>query len=223
MDLCEEIFGSWEKTQEMPDAAALFPPVVHQPCTLLSHCRIENRKESSLLIGTFGPAAGDPDILSARIGNGILGEESMMGRIGNSVRIGNGLAYTAFSSLESRKNGGSWRVQAGVDPADLKKAYKLICTELRRFTEELPSQREVEDARAWYLGNLILSFRNNTGTASGLHALEYCQREPDFYRRLPERVRAVTPEKVLETARKWIDPGAMIIITTGPEENSIFD
>ena len=222
MDLCEEIFGSWEKTQEMPDVSGLFPPAVHHPLPVLSHRRIEGRKESSLLIGTFGPAAGDPDILSARIGNEILGGDSMLGRIGNSVRIGNGLAYSAFSSLESRKNGGSWRVQAGVDPANLNKACKLICAELRRFTEELPSQREVEEARAWYLGNLILAFRKNAGMASALHGLEYFQREPDFYRRLPERLSAVTPEKTLETARKWIDPGAMVIITTGPEENSIF-
>jgi len=74
-----------------------------------------------LLIGTIGPARKSPDYLAAALGNSILGQFGMMGRIGEVVREKAGLAYYAYSSLSSGIGPGSWVVAAGVAPQNLQK------------------------------------------------------------------------------------------------------
>jgi zinc protease len=39
----------------------------------------------------------------------------------------------------------------------------------------------------------------------------------DYYRRFPDMVRAVTPELVLEAARRYLDPDRLGIAIAGPE------
>ncbi len=229
MDCCEEIFGSWHKPQEETDENALFPQMDWQwadDSCIRMHCITKNTQEITLVIGTFGPAVGDPDYISAKLGNIVLGEFGMMGRLGSLVRVENGLTYTVRSCLHSWRKGGCWTVEAKVDPADLEKAGEMIWDELRHFTTEPISPREFEDAKAWYLGSLPLEFGTNAGMASALHKLAFYDLDTDHYRRACDRAAAVTPETVLETARKWIKPKRLIITTAGPElegkENSFW-
>lgn len=220
MDCCEEIFGSWNKPQEETDEDALFPQIDWSwdaECSIRMHCTMKNRQEITLVMGSAGPAVGVPDYLSAKLGNIVLGEFGMMGRLGRLVRVENGLAYTVRSCLHSWKKGGCWTVEAKVDPADLEKAGEMIWDELRHFTAEPVSPQELEDAKAWYLGSLPLEFGTNAGMASALHKLAFYDLDPDHYRRVRDRAASITPETVLETARKWIDPQRLIIITAGPD------
>ena len=220
MDRCAEIFGSWEKAQEDADEDALFPQVERWEECVRSHIDVRDKTYISLIIGTQGPAVNDPDILPARIGNTILGEFGLGGRVGRAVRVERGLAYSVFSSVEAWKKGGCWSVAADVDPADLCTAGDLIIDELKRFTAEPVSQQELEDAKNWYIGSLPRHFRNNALKASALHQLAFHQKDPDYYLRLPSRAASLTPETILETARRWIYPNALIICTSGLRDES---
>ena len=215
MDRCEELFGSWDKPQEKTDEDALFPPVPRPDAPLSKHVEIKNKKETALIIGTFGPAGNAPDLTAAKLGNSIFGEFGMMGRIGRIVREENGLAYSVSSSVDSLRKGGCWSVAAGVNPANVGKAADLIFEELRRFTREPVSAQELEDVKACYIGSMPLAFESNAGIASALHSLEFYQKGLDHFLRAADRVRAVTPETILETAKKWIDPERMVTVTAG--------
>ncbi len=216
LDRCGELFGSWEKAQEEPDEDLLFPEPERHDCFMRQHV-ISSRTETSILLGTFGPAECDPDILAAGLGNSILGGFGMMGRLGRAVRTERGLAYSVFSSLSSGRKCGTWTAEAQVDPKNLAEAGDLILEELDRFSEEPVSLRELEDARSLWVGSLPLRFRTNAGMAEALHDLAFYRREPDHYLRLPGQLAAVTPETVLEAARKWIGPSHLVILTSGPD------
>ncbi|MBR6089666.1 MAG: insulinase family protein, partial [Anaerolineaceae bacterium] len=131
---CENVFSDWKKTQDEIETADFFPPVPFPEKAVSEHIEIPEKSEMSLLIGTLGPARSDPDFVPAVLGNSILGEFGMMGRIGKAVRKEHGLAYYAGSSLTSLTYGGCWTVEAGVNPANVEKAAELIMNELRRFT-----------------------------------------------------------------------------------------
>lgn len=215
MDCCEEIFGRWTKTQEDVDEDAIFHYTGREEDATRIHVELTDAKEIFFILGSFGPAVSDPDYMSAKLGNCILGEFGLAGRIGRVVREKNGLAYDVCSYLDSKKKGGCWSVQAGVAPEDFAKAGNLIFDELKRFTTEPVSLKELEDVKAWYLGSLPLEFRTNAGMAAGLFNLEFYQLGLDHYLRIPERIHAITPEMILETAKKWIDPQNMIKFTAG--------
>ena len=220
MNRCEELFGSWEKTQEEVDEDELFPEFFRDDgCACIRmHMDVPHRKEVSLVMGTCGPAGGDPDLLPFILGNSIFGGYELTDRIGRVVREKHGLAYSVFSALTLWKRGGCWSVIAGVDPADLVKAGELIRAEIRRFTAEPVSPQELEDAKSRYIAGLPLHFHDNSETATMIHALAYFHRDPDHWRRIPERISRITPESLLETVKKWIDPDKLVIVSAGPRD-----
>ena len=140
----------------------------------------------------------------------------MMGRIGDVVREQSGLAYYASSSLSAGTGPGTWEVSAGVNPANLEKALDLITAELRLFTEKGVSREELQDSQDNFVGRLPLSLESNAGVAGALINIERHNLGLDYYRRYEEQVRAVTPEMVLQAARKYINPAALAIATAGP-------
>ena len=157
-----------------------------------------------------------PDYLAASLGNNILGQFAMMGRIGKAVREKAGLAYYAASSLGGGQGPGPWEVSAGVDPHAIDPAIELICQEIRRFTQEPVTDEELLDSQANYIGRLPISLESNVGVASALLNLERYQLGLDFYRRYPDLVRSITPEQVLQAARHYLDPDRLAIAVAGP-------
>lgn len=215
MDECEKQMGCWTKTQEKLSTESYFPTVSAPNVPVSEHIEIPEKSETSLIMGTMGPGRGDSDYLNGVLGNSILGEFGMMGRIGRTVREENGLAYYAGSSLTALTYGGCWTVEAGVNPVNVENAADLIMTELKRFTSEKVSVDELDDVKSFFLGSLPLSLESNSGTAALLMNIETHHLGLDYLQRMPERVMAVTADSILETARKWLDPEKLIRVTAG--------
>ena len=184
--------------------------------TVSRHHRIPGKSQSDLVIGTNGPRRRDPEYMSASLGNNILGQFGMMGRIGDVVREKSGLAYYAYSSLSAGTGPGSWEVSAGVNPQNVARARQLIQDELNRFVEEGVTEEELSDSKANFIGRLPLSLESNGGVANALLNIERHQLGLDYYRRYHLMVNEVTRENVLSTARKFIDINRLAIAVAGP-------
>jgi zinc protease len=206
--------GGWQvKGQEVTPP---LPPLKPLKKTVSKHHRIAGKSQSDLIIGTNGPMRRDPEFMSASIGNNILGQFGMMGRIGDVVREKSGLAYYAYSSLNAGLGPGSWEVNAGVNPQNVKKASELIQDELKRFVQEGVTADELADTKANFVGRLPLSLESNGGVANALLNIERHELGLDYYHRYQDLVHGVTAEDVLTTARKFIDPNRLVIAAAGP-------
>jgi zinc protease len=192
------------------------PPLKGLKKTVSRHHRLKGKSQSDLVLGTNGPMRRDPEFMPASIGNNILGQFGMMGRIGDVVREKSGLAYYAYSSLSAGLGPGSWEVSAGVNPDNVKKASGLIQDELKRFVQEGVTADELADTQANFVGRLPLSLESNGGVASALLNIERHNLGLDYYRRYADLVNDVTAESVLTTARKFIDPEKLVIALAGP-------
>ena len=184
--------------------------------TVSKHYRIPGKSQSDLVIGTNGPRRKDPEYMSASLGNNILGQFGMMGRIGDVVREKSGLAYYAYSSLSAGTGPGSWEISAGVNPQNVSKVRNLIHDELDRFAQEGVTEEELLDSKANFIGRLPLSLESNGGVANALLNIERHQLGLDYYRRYPDLVNKVTKEDVLTTARKFIDVNRLAVAVAGP-------
>ena len=141
----------------------------------------------------------------------------MMGRIGDVVREKSGLAYYAYSSLSAGIGPGSWEVNAGVNPQNVKKAWSLIVDELKRFVQEGVTADELADTKANFVGRLPISLESNGGVADALLNIE----RHDLGLGLLSSLRRIWSMKlrlmhVLNTARKFIDPDKLAIAVAGP-------
>ena len=210
----EKLLGGWQVPGQA--AAALLPP--HKPVKrpMKRHHTIAGKSQTDLIMGSVGPSRRDPEFLSASLGNSVLGQFGMMGRIGDVVREKSGLAYYAYSALDSGMGPGRWDVAAGVNPSNVKKAINLIEKELRRFVKSGVTKEELADSQKNYIGRLPLSLESNNGIVSALLNIHRFDLGMDYYHRYEGMVRSVNRDDVLETARKYIDPDRLVISTAGP-------
>jgi zinc protease len=102
-----------------------------------------------------------------------------------------------------------------VEPDNLEKAITLMRQEIARFVSEPVTSEELADNQANYIGRLPLSLESNAGVASALLNLERYQLGLDYYQGYPDLVRKVTAEEILETARKYLHPDQLAIVTAG--------
>lgn len=206
--------GGWQ-VQGQREAPQL-PTVKLLRKTVSKHHRIRGKSQSDLVIGTNGPRRRDVEYLPIMLGNNILGQFGMMGRIGDAVREKAGLAYYAYSSLSAGIGPGSWEVSAGVNPQNVKKACSLIEDELKRFVQDGVTEEELADSKANFIGRLPLSMESNGGVANALLNIERHGLGLDYYRRYPDLLNEVSRQDVLSAARKFIDVDKLAVAVAGP-------
>lgn len=210
----ERALGGWQVPGQV-DAPPL-PPLKPIRKKMKRHHSIPGKSQSDLVMGALAPRRKDPDFMAASLGNSVLGQFGMMGRIGEAVREKSGLAYYAYSSLNTGIGPGSWEVTAGVNPANVNRAMGLIEAELRRFVKRGVTKEELADSQANYIGRLPLSLESNSGVVNALLNIHRYDLGMDYYQRYEKLVRSVTRDDILAVARKYLDPDRLVIATAGP-------
>jgi len=214
VDGVQEVLGDWENPHqpELPE----IPPVTPLKEEVKKKTTIPGKSQADIVLGAAGPSRKSPDYLAAALGNNILGQFGMMGRIGEVVREQAGLAYYAYSSMSGGLGPGPWSVLAGVNPARVEQAIELIKTEIRRFVTETVADEELSDSQSSQIGRLPLALEANAGVASALLNLERYELGLDYYRRYADLLRSVTVEDILITAQRYLHPDKLAIAIAGP-------
>ena len=215
VDKVNRSFGDWRNPNQ-PELPGL-PPVRRLEKAITRRVAIPGKSQSDIVMGAAGPSRFAADYLAASVGNSVLGQFGMMGRIGEAVREKAGLAYYAHSSMSGGIGPGPWYVSAGVDPENVERAVELIRGELTRFVLEPVSEEELSDSQAQFIGSLPLSLESNAGVAAVLVSLERYDLGLDYLRQYPDLIKAITPEDVLVAARRYLDPDRLAIAVAGPE------
>jgi len=213
VDSVTRFLGNWENPKQ-PNQPSL--PSLKPLSEMISRqVNIPGKSEADIVMGVAGPPRRSPDFLAASLGNNILGQFGMYGRIGESVRERSGLAYHASSGLSGGIGPGPWLFIAGVDPNNLEKVIDLIRQEIARFTREPVNSEELADSQANYIGRLPLSLESNAGVASALLNLDRYSLGLDYYLRYPDLIRAITPVEILETAQRYLHPDRLAVAAAG--------
>jgi len=207
------ILGDWHNPeQKLPPA---LPAVTSLTTSTRRDIEIPGKSQADILLGAPGPARREPYFLTASLGNNILGQFGMYGRIGEVVREQHGLAYYSYSNLSGGSGPGPWFISAGVDPENVEKAIELIQDEIGRFVEHPVTPEELADSKAYFIGRLPLSLESNSSVAGALLSLERYDLGLDYYRGYPDRIRSITAEHILTTARHYLDPQRLGIAVAG--------
>ncbi len=214
IDKVEKVLGDWHNPNQATKISLPGLNRLEKPIT--QSVSIPGKSQADILIGAAGPARSSNHFLPAMLGNHILGQFGMMGRIGEVVRDKAGLAYYAASYLSGGTGPGPWNISAGVDPDKIEKTLDLILEEIRRFTSEPVSAEELADSQANLIGRLPLSFEANTGVASALTNLERYSLGLDYYQRYPQLIREITAESILQAAQEYLHPQQLGTAIAGP-------
>lgn len=97
-----------------------------------------------------------------RLLNVVLGE-NMSSHLFQSVREKHGLAYAVNSSVQLFADTGVLAISAGVDTGRAVRALDLIIRELSALKKNAVSARELEEAREYAIGSMLLALENPAG------------------------------------------------------------
>lgn len=210
----EASLGQWRPAHTPPETVLPEPAPLTEPVRYVH--AMPTKSQADLILGTIGPRRGDSDFYAAEVGDTILGQLGLGGRIGLSVRDTAGMAYYARTSLSGNLGPSPWTAYAGVNPTGVDKAVDLILAEIRRFREELVNDQELADAQAYLTGIMPLQLETNEGVASLLLEMHLYQLGDDFIVRYPELIHAVTKEDIRAAAQKYLSHEAYALSIAGP-------
>jgi len=209
----EDAFGDWEGHTHERDPLPEVPRITEVYGRTVS---IPGKTQSDIILGYPGPPRTAPDFLDAAVCNTILGVFGLMGRLGEKVRDEQGLAYYSLSRVDGGPGPGPWRVIAGVNPANIKRAIASIRAEIRRICEEPVGEEELDDNKAFITGSLPLQLETNEGVARAILNMEHFNLGLDYLQRHASLINEITVERVQAVAQRWLDPDAYALAIAGP-------
>jgi zinc protease len=178
--------------------------------------QLPGKSQADIAIGAVTIPRLHPDFQALNVANLILGRLGLMGRLGESVRERQGLAYYAFSGLEVGRGTGFWSTRAGVNPDNVEKAIETVLSEVRGYLADGPTADEFSDAVGNLTGSLPLGLETVGSIASIIADIGFFDLGADYLQRYRETVRSLTPEQLIETMRKYIDPDKLAVAVVEP-------
>ncbi len=209
----EAALGGWDAQRP---ARAQIPPLPDLNDVRNKYVLVPEKFQSDIIMGWRAMRRTDPDYEAARLANTVLGVFGMMGRLGESVREAQGMAYYSYSSLAGGKETGSWITSAGVAPENVERASASILEEVARMRDELVPEDELEDSKRYLIGSLPLQLETNEGVASLLLDLEWHGLGLDYLERYTSGIERLTPAEIQAVAARYLVPDAYVRAVAGP-------
>lgn len=212
--LAKRYFGDWESKEQPARPSEIIPPA--PASTIRKHKFLEGKSQLDIILGSFGPTRTSPDYLPATIGNNILGQFGLMGRIGKRVRSDAGLAYFASSSVSAWDDTGIWDISAGVNPQNTEKTIGLIREEIKQFITEKVTEEELSNTKSHLIGRMPIILETNSGIANAILTMHRFDLGFDYYQRYKDLINTVTAEDIRIVAQKYLHPDRLLITSAGP-------
>ena len=209
-----QVLGDWSNDEQtvLPG----IPDVLPLQTTTRKFLSIPGKSQADIVMGFSAPNRRSPDYFPLRIGNNILGEFGMMGRLGQRVREEAGLAYYAYSSYSAGLGPGSIEMIAGVNPANIDQTIELMTDEMTQFITHPVKQEELSDSKSYFLGRMPLLLESNSGVAVALMNMERFDLGLDYFHQYPQKIQKITAEDVLTASQRSMDPEHLAIAIAGP-------
>jgi zinc protease len=207
------VLGDWQPSGAPPEFRV---DPVDLPARASHDEVVPGKFQSEIVMGLPAISRKDPEYYAMRLGNLILGELGLSGRLGASIRERQGLAYHVSSDAQAGVGPSPWAVRAGVNPANVDRAIEAALQEVGRWREELVSAEELEDAKSFLVGSLPIALETNDGVARTILDIEFYELGLDYLQRYPGIIQSISAEEIRDAVRRWIHPEHMVTIVAGP-------
>jgi zinc protease len=180
-----------------------------------------NKAQADIAYGFTAITRNDPAYYAYWLMNHIMGQYSMGGRLGDSIRERQGMAYYVYSSLDANLVPGPLMVRAGVSAANVVRAVASIDAELTSLAAEGPTEHELNESKQYLIGSLPRTLETNAGIAAFLQTAEFFGLGLDYDVRVPGLLQAVTRDEVHQAAQRSVNPEHASVVVAGPYDGPL--
>jgi zinc protease len=212
------LFADWSSsttsTGEKPAVVVPDAPVITE--RRLVAFPMMNKAQADVVYGFAGIRRSHPDYTAYSVMNNALGQYAIGGRLGDSIRERQGMAYYVFSSLDAGFGPGPFSIRAGVAAANVEKTIASIDTEIASICEKGFTPQEIDESKSYMIGALPRQLETNAAIAAFLLDLDTFNLGLDYDERLPGLLGAVTKHSADAAARQLLDPMRATVAVAGP-------
>ncbi len=207
------VFGDWTAPAPAAIAPSALVPAASRRRVVIP---MMNKAQADIAYGFTTVTRTDPGYYACWLMNHAFGQYSMSGRLGDSIRERQGMAYYAYSTLDANVMEGPLLIRAGVSAKNIDRAVASIDDEVRKLTTAGLTQKELDDSRQFLIYAMPRALETNAGIANYLQTAEFFGLGLDFDARVPDLLRAVTLEQANAAARKYLSVDRATVVIAGP-------
>lgn len=215
----EALFGEWQRGRGGAGLAeeSFLPPDMPPQPEMFS---VERDKEQvHIVIGFLGTTLNDDDRYGLEILDNVLSGQS--GRLFTQLRDKQSLAYSLSAFSMAGLDTGSFGVYIGTNPEKRDEVLKALWKELYLVLEQPVTPKELTRAQNVLISNYELRLQTHGEQAMEMGLNETYGLGQDYGLYYQEEIAKVTPEKVLEIARKYIQPDHYVMVTAGAATKAV--
>jgi zinc protease len=175
---------------------------------------VREKEQLHIALGFLGTTLHDQDRFPLEVLEAALGRQG--GRFFTQLRDKEGLAYVTAFFVRSDLDPGYLGVYLATSPLKEGQALQGIERILREVRDKGISQVELEQAKAYLIGNYAIDLQGPLAMASTMAFNERYGLGGDFYQRYPREIEQVTSADVLRVARKYITLDSYAVVTVRP-------
>lgn len=177
--------------------------------------KIRDGEQAQFALGLPALRREDPDTPALELLSTILGDGSAS-RLFLELREERGLVYDISTSSVEYADAGAFIVAGGADPSKVIPALQLVTAALRRLAREVPSEGEIERARAYLAGRLERAADDPRGLAEWHASQRLLRRSPQELPDLLAEIMRVRPADLLRVARRLVKVGGFRVGLSAP-------
>jgi len=207
----ENIFGAW--SGKKPDSsAAAAPPNPRGRRVYLVHS--PGAVQTQILAGCHAITRKHPDWVKLGLTNSLYGG-AFNSRLVMNIREDKGYTYSPRSGVTALRQHGYFSVSAAVRNDVVAASLTEIFYEIDKLRSVPVPEVELADAQNYLSGVFSMGLATQDGLLSQFSTVALNELPDDYLETYRQKVRALTPQDSLETARKYLDSANMQIVVVG--------
>ena len=197
----------------------------YEPVLLPAEPSLKGRREDSrvfatdlarISLGWQAPGEIHPDKAALDVIGFLLGS-GRSSRLYQELREKRRLAHQVWAGAWCVQECGLFQVEAECDPGDAETTRKALLDCVMQFVREGPEEMELQKAVRATLNGQLRSLTTTKGQAAALGHSWLISGTLDLGNQYLKTVRELTPDRVREAARHYLQPDNLCIATVGPK------
>jgi predicted Zn-dependent peptidase len=173
--------------------------------------------QTTVILGLPVVTPDNKDYVPLLVTNSLLGG-SFGSRITTNIREDKGYTYSPFSAVNNSKGSTVWYEQADITSEHTIDAVQEIEKEIKKLQEQPPAKGELEGIQNYSAGIFVLQNSSPAGIIGQLNFLDLYGLPDSYLTNYVKNIHSVTPEKVSETAKKYIQYDKMTKVMVGDKQ-----
>jgi zinc protease len=207
----DQVFGSLPASSTLPDVNDAAPqPAPADPI-------VKQLPIPQTLVTFSGPGLKrqDPDFYAAFVLNYIIGGGGFASRLTDDIREKKGLTYGIGTNLIAQPHFWRWVGSSSTKNESAAEVVRLVKEHISKLGIEGPTQKELDDAKAYLTGAFPLNFDTNAKIAKNLMSFRQDDLGVDYVATRNDLINAVTLEDLKRVAAAYMKPENFTFVMVG--------